>query len=642
MNRYCVFLFGLWFCFAPVVQAHGFELFGKRFFERKKENVEDVVGNAQNYTVEFDVVVPDTEPGDADGLEDQVRNASQLLADSERPASGPGGLIVKARGDYLNILAALYRAGYYGGSINILIEGREASDTSPDTQLPNPANIRVTVNTGPPYRFGSVRIINPAPETAKAPRRRGAIGGKRRPELQEGTIARSGLVLEAETAELEAWRNAGFPKVEIKQRRVTAVHPKREVNVTIDVAPGRRAMIGPLSVTGTERMDPSFILQQTGLKPGRLYTPEELRRAREKLDRLDVFQSLRFQEADKIGADGLLPITIAVQERKLRRVGVGGSFSSIDGIAAEAFWLHRNLFGRAEQLRFDARLEEKGQNITGGNLSAVVGATFTRPGTFTPDTDLVLGLNGGRVELENYRETFINARAGVAHVFSPRLEGTAALRFKYSDVDDDLGNRQFSLFSLPATLESDQRNDRLDTTEGHFLELTAEPFHEFEFNNTGFRVTGEARGYFPLAANDSIILAGRVKLGSILGVTIEETSPDQLFFAGGDVSVRGYAFRGIGIRSSEGIVTGGRSLLEGSVELRSRVTETIGIVLFSDAGLVGEDEFPDFEQQTRFAAGAGLRYATGVGPIRADLAFPLNRLPGGIDFGLYIGIGQAF
>lgn len=114
------------------------------------------------------------------------------------------------------------------------------------------------------------------------------------------------------------------------------------------------------------------------------------------------------------------------------------------------------------------------------------------------------------------------------------------------------------------------------------------------------------------------------------------------FLAGGGGSVRGYAYRNIGVDAGNGNIVGGRSLVEASGEVRTRITDSIGAVAFVDAGYVGEKSFPDFSEQMRIGAGGGLRYLTGLGPIRLDVAIPLNRRSGDPSYAFYVGIGQAF
>ena len=88
--------------------------------------------------------------------------------------------------------------------------------------------------------------------------------------------------------------------------------------------------------------------------------------------------------------------------------------------------------------------------------------------------------------------------------------------------------------------------------------------------------------------------------------------------------------------------TGGRSLIEVGAEMRIKVTDTIGIVPFIDGGNVYESPTLDFSEELRWGAGIGARYYTGFGPLRVDVAVPLNKRPGDASWQLYISIGQAF
>jgi translocation and assembly module TamA len=144
-----------------------------------------------------------------------------------------------------------------------------------------------------------------------------------------------------------------------------------------------------------------------------------------------------------------------------------------------------------------------------------------------------------------------------------------------------------------------------------------------------------------LTTDDTFILAGRGKVGMLVGAPIAETPPNKLFLAGGGGSVRGYPYRSIGVEEN-GQINGGRSLVEASLEARMRVTAAIGVVGFVDAGHVGAEAIPDFSERFRIGVGAGLRYQTGLGPIRLDVAAPLNRRPGDPRVAFYVGIGQAF
>lgn len=615
--------------------ASAFELFGFKIFGGDDAaETEDVIGEPQNYAVEFAVTGPDED------IQKTLQGASTLWKDREKPASGVGGLLAKARGDYKRLLATLYGEGRYGGTISILIDGQEAADLPPDATLANPATVTVTVDTGPLFHFREAGIVNQAPPATE---RRDEVALPEDDGYRVGEIARSGAVLKAERLSVEAWREQGYAKAKIADRRVEAAHDQDVIDANITVEPGDKAYYGPVSVTGTERMDAAFVAYMTGLHQGEEFDPDDLERANKRLSRLEVFRSLRIEEGAELGQGGSLPIAVTVQERLLHRFGVGATYSTIDGAGFEAYWLHRNLFGRAERLRFDAKIAGIGPTVDPTELTYRVGATFTKPGVFTPDTDFIASIIGDREVIEDvYTRTAVTAQAGFNHMFSEELSARLFASGGVAEFEDDVfGTRRFQTVGVLGGLTFDNRDNPVDATEGFYLDGTIEPFAEFEYGNFASRFVGEARAYYGFGADDRIVAAGRLKLGSIVGAPIGELPPDKLFFAGGGGSVRGYGYRTIGVPVGDEII-GGRSLIEGSAEIRARVTDSIGLVGFVDAGYVGAESFPDFDEELKIGAGAGLRYLTGLGPIRLDVAVPFNGGKDDPDVAFYVGIGQAF
>jgi translocation and assembly module TamA len=106
--------------------------------------------------------------------------------------------------------------------------------------------------------------------------------------------------------------------------------------------------------------------------------------------------------------------------------------------------------------------------------------------------------------------------------------------------------------------------------------------------------------------------------------------------------VRGYQYNTLGPTAPNGAIIGGRSLFEASAELRARVTDTIGVVPFIDAGNAFASSAPDFSRPLQMAAGLGLRYYTSIGPLRLDVAAPINPRRGDKPVAVYVSIGQSF
>jgi translocation and assembly module TamA len=624
----CVAAAGTGMAAAPVA---AFEIFGLKLFEDPDAvDAAAVIADPQPYGVTVAV------NGEGD-LESVVRNASALVADAAEPASGAAGLLAKARGDYKRNVAALYGEGYYGGVVSIRVGGQEAARLAPDIDLPDPVDVVLNVDPGPLFRFNSVNIVNQAPETSdpfdyvEPPASRG---------FGAGEIARSGVITKAEALALEAWRQQGFAKAMIASRDVVADHASSTVDVTITVNPGRQASFGAVSVSGTERMDPEFVQRQAGLT-GEAFDPDAVERAQKRLDRLEVFRSARLEAAESIGSDGLLPYNLIVQELPGARFGAGANYSSIDGLGLEAFHLWRNLFGQAERLRLDARIASIAYPVDTAQFDYFFGGTFTKPGVFTPDTDLVAVLSAERTVYPTYTETSAEGRLGLTHFYTDEITFEGGASLERSRFDDAFGTRDFTTAGLYAGATLDFRDDKVDATSGWYAQARVEPFYEFQFANPGGKIEVEGRTYFGFGESDPFVLAGRIKAGAVVGPSLAEISPDKLFFAGGGGSVRGYGYKSIGVNDGSGVVTGGRYVLEGSLEARVKVTDTIGVVGFVDGGYVAADVFPGIDD-LRIGAGAGLRYYTGLGPLRLDVAIPLNKKPGDANYAVYVGIGQAF
>jgi translocation and assembly module TamA len=579
-----------------------------------------------------------------EGLAEALRAASSLWADRETPASGRAGLIAKARGDYRRILAAAYNGGHYGAQISIRIAGLEASDITLAVPLPPEVPVEIVVDPGPRFRFGVAAIVNQPPWIDR--RGRPVEEDPEAVGFAVGATARAAAVGAASELAIEQWRARSHAKAREADREIVADHATNRLEARLVLEPGPRARYGPTAVTGMRRVDPEFIAYMADLEEGDSFHPEDIATAQTRLVRLGTFRLVQIVEGDEIGPDGRLPMGVRVEERLQRAFGVGATLGTLDGLGLEGFWLHRNLRGRAEQLRFDANIARIGAETVPEDLTYQLGVTYVQPGVLNPDTNFVTSLVGRQQELDAYRETAVTFRFGLTRDFGPRLTGDIAFEIERSRVRDAFGVRRFLTFGPVARAQYDRRDDALDATAGYFVLAQAGPFYEAEFGNVAARGTLEGRVYRALDADARFVLAGRARVGSFVGPDAAESPPGQLFFAGGGGSVRGYAFRSIGVDTvfvdGEERVVGGRSLIETSAEMRARFGARFGVVGFLDGGFVAEGSSFSGDQSFRFGAGAGLRYHTGFGPIRVDVAAPLDRRPQDSAVALYIGIGQAF
>jgi translocation and assembly module TamA len=609
--------------------ALAFELFGRKFFEANDETI--VVPDAQPYTLDVSI------SGDDKALAKAIRNASSLVREEKRPPPGTAGLIARARGDYGRILASLYANGYYGGTIAISVDGMPVESLRPDVDLPDPAPVKLSVDPGPLFHFGEVRVLG-LPTDALTHEDADALDLDHW-DLKEGAVARSGAILATESRLVEVWRQRGHPKAAIVTREVIADHPKLTVDVTLAVEPGPGATFDAPLVTGTELVDPAYARFMTGIRPGEPYDPDTLARSRQRLQDLGVFASVSVVEGDSVGPDGILPLTFVLSERKRHLIGGGVSYATIDGATLEGYWMHRNLFGHAESLRFDAAISRIGANDL-GDFSYDLATTFRRPGVFTPNTDATFRLSAERETVDTYESTTFAAKAGLDHRFSRTLTGSTAVNGEWADIDDAFGTNRYLIFSLPSKLDYDSRDIKLDPTEGLHAIVEVEPFTDINAGTLALVTEGTLAGYYGIGADDRLVLAARGSLGTIVGGDTEDIPATRRFYLGGGGSIRGYEYRSVGPESG-GEVIGGLSFFETSLEARFRLTDSIGIVPFIDAGAAYEDPIPSFSEDVRVGVGLGLRYLTPLGPLRFDVAVPLNR-DGGDSFAFYVGLGQSF
>ena len=269
---------------------------------------------------------------------------------------------------------------------------------------------------------------------------------------------------------------------------------------------------------------------------------------------------------------------------------------------------------------------------------------FTLPDWKRPDQDLLAEVQATRQTTEAFDELGVATSAKVRRPLSETWTGTIGGSLEWSQLKDENGTNTSTLLGMPGELYRDATDSLLDPREGMRLRLQATPYFGW-FNETATFLSGAVTltGYQPLDPEKRFVLAGRTKVGSIVGESREDIPANKRFYAGGGDSIRGYPFQKVGPLDDNHDPLGGRSVLEVNAEFRARVWGNFGLVPFVDGGNVYTQVYPDLSEELRWAAGIGARYVTVIGPVRFDIAFPLNP-PRAVDdpFQFYISLGQAF
>lgn len=606
-------------------KAYAFKIFGMTFFEGDEDEAQVI--DPVNYTLTFEAGTDDKE------LKEALENSSQLFQGQEKPVSGDLGLAIRARDDRDRLLAALYEKARYGGTVAIRINGQDIDSLPPDPAFPDGQAIPVTVSVtpGPVFSLGSVKFegdaagLNPADY-----------------DLALGTRADSTRIIKAGEKVVDDLREQGRPLAKLTERSVVADHADSTVDVVISAESGPVAPVGEVSVSGTKTVDPGFVRDYSRLNEGRPYSPEDIRRASERLRQLGVFSSVTIKEADTLSPDGSIPMKIEVSEGKHRYFGFGAQVSTTDGLGLSGYWGHRNLFGRAESLRIEGSIDRIGETQEIDKLDYSAGILFAKPGAFGPASTFTASLKANIQDPDAYRAKILTGAAGATFELSPTDTVSGGGELSWADVDDAFGSNSYLTAAIPLEYVRDTRDDKLNATEGYRALINAKPSYEIKGQTFFSSFEASASGYHALGDEKRFVLAGKIGAGVLVGGDgLADIPANRRFYLGGGGSVRGYSYQEISPRNADNEETGGRSYVNASLEARIAITDTIGIVPFIDAGTVSASTTPDFSD-IRAGAGIGLRYQTPFGPIRLDVAMPLNKYPGGTSYGIYAGIGQSF
>jgi translocation and assembly module TamA len=595
--------------------------------------------------------------GDDSDLKQTLKDASTLQSLQSDPPPDAAALVSRAEADLPRLIDALWGAGYYNARITINVAGvpmvlqasrREAATRAASGYLARAlVPIQIIANPGPQFALRDVAVLDTRTGRPFPPREL----PPRVVQIKPGDPARSADIVAAEARIVDHFRSQSHPFAKVRRQDPVVFHPAQVMDVSLSVDPGPRAGIGAISIQGAENVNPAVVRSFIYTEPGDPYSPAELASMRKSISQIEALSSVRIREGEALDAYGNLPLFVELTERPQRVIGASVQYSTTDGPAVRAYWAHRNLFGGAERLRLEGSIfyltedggqPDRNQDFTWDNLGGRFRASFLKPALWGTRNDWLVDGLVERDRTEGYTSRLVNASTGIRHRFSDKFSIQGGIEYEKGQTTDVLGQIDYTLVGLPVSLSYDSTDNPLNPTQGIRVLASVAPYPEFLGSLVPMTIAkGTASAYYSLDEEARYILAGRVGLGSIVGADLDEIPANRRFFAGGGGSVRGYRYRTLG-PTFLGEPIGGRSLLEASLEARIKITNTIGIVPFVDAGTAFESSFPDFDETIRVAAGLGLRYYTAIGPIRLDVAIPVNPGPGDPSYAIYVGIGQAF
>jgi translocation and assembly module TamA len=559
-----------------------------------------------------------TPTGD-DALDSAIEEASQLSALSDRAPDSDAALRSRAADDRGRFNAVARAYGYYDDTVDVAIDSKAS-----------PVKITVTVVPGPAYLLTSVTVVG-IDDKMLPPSVPSITTGQLGLELDKPALA---APVAAANARIERiFRAKGYPFASVRNRKVTIDHGTHTMAVVYELDPGPTAAFGQTSFKGLESVHEAYVARHLGWTAGDLYDVDKVEKTRDQLVASNLFSTVAI-DTQKGPDPDIVPMAVDVTERLPRSVAIGASYASTEGISANASWEHRNLFGEAEDLKF---------GILVGQEDSALTADFRKPDIFGVNWDLVSNITINKEDAIAYTSEGELFSTGFEYKGFHQIVIGMGLSLGHATITDYELHQRYTLIGIPVYAKRDNTDDLLNPTIGDREGITVTPYTDPGNSGLTF-VSGRISGsyYQRLGDSDRYVVAVLGALGATVGVGLDELPKDKRFYAGGGGSVRGYGFQRAGPIDANDTPIGGLSSAEASLEFRYKLTQTIGIVPFVDAGNVYDTSFPDLSKRVFIGAGIGARYYTGLGPLRFDIGAPLHRRNGDRPFQIYVSLGQAF
>ena len=552
------------------------------------------------------------------GVDDPVvrellKSVSNLFLLRDNPPASLNLLQSRADRDVPRLREALRSKGYFKGNIQVQINDQV-----------QPLEVTLVVDLGPPFLISTVNleiISEPEPLQPPSPEDVGLKIGERYDA--EG-------VLEAQKKLISFVSERGYPFPEIEERKIIADHAVNQIRIHYRLRSGPKAVFGTTRIEGLRTVDQSLVAGLLAWRAGEPFDVTRLKKTSRSLIRTGLFSVVEIKPM-AVDAAGRLSMQVLLKERKHRTVKAGIGYQTDLGPEVKAGWEHRNFFGKGEKLALTASASEPKSRFE---------AKLIKPNFLKPDQILILGGTVVDERTDAFKSRGVDVSAGIERQFTDILSAGLGIRYRLTEIDRQT---TFGLISFPLFARLEMSDDLLDPSRGGRLFIGLTPSRDTLGQDVRFyRAESSYSHYFQLIQPKRLIVALKGRFGYLEGAIRREVPEDELFYAGGGGSVRGYAFQTAGRLLGDDPV-GGLSIVEVSMESRVKLTSRFGLVAFLDGGRAYDDPMPDWSQDLFWGWGLGLRYYTPIGPIRLDVAFPLDRRPGvDEDFQVYISIGQAF
>lgn len=554
-------------------------------------------------------------------------------------------IVRRARTDRELLVNILRINGYYDAQVYQSLGGLSASA---EGEANGPIDVekvvvRFDIQPGPQYRFGALAFGDLAATGANFTALRAAF------KLNPGDAVNSDRIV-AERLNLQtALGETGYAFAKVGEPDLLIDHERREGDLTVPVTPGGVYRIGQVHSSREKFLSSRHLDLIARFDSGDTFKRSELDDLRQAILATSLVSSVTVEtrETKKPAGNepGVVDVDVSLTPAPLRTIAGLLGYSSGEGFRAEAQWEHRNFFPPEGMLRVRA---------VAGTQEQLAGVTFRRNNFLKRDLVLNADLYARSQRSAAFQARTISLTAGLERqttllfqkpwIFAGGIEILATGERDAAAILADEPRTTYFIGALPLRLAYDGSDSLLDPNRGFRVGLRASPEISVQDGNKSSygKLQFDASYYQPVG--EKLVIASRVRLGTIIGTGIENIAPSRRFYAGGGGSVRGYGYQQIGPRDELNEPSGGRALSEFSLEARVKtglLGGAVSVVPFVDAGAVDTTTTPRLSD-LKIGVGIGIRYQTNFGPIRIDVGTPLNPSRGDSRIGVYVALGQAF
>ena len=491
-------------------------------------------------------------------------------------------------------LAALEPFGYYSARVIIHIEAPKE----------NVYRLRVKVETAQPVILADVNVSVTGPGASESSLRSLAAAFP----LQKGDVLLHPTYEKAKQALQTRAEALGYLDAEYTVHEIRVDKAARFAHMTLVLQTGEKYFFSDVSIEGAPDYPDAFLRRYITFAPGDVFSYNKLAESQLQLNNSERFREVTVLAEKQQAREFKIPARIVLKPAPRRSLRPGIGYGTDTGARFALRYRDLNMLHKGHELDSHLYISERLQGLA---------TSYVIPSDKDIRTFTSAQINFQKEDVTTYNSRIISLELARTSSFGNQKQGTVYVRFQQEEFT--IGEQDStSRYVLPGVRFSDNHYDSLiRPNRGFRYALDLRGTNRALGSTTQLlQLIGEASHVLPLPWRLSLSTSTKAGI-TFFSDPLYDLPPSLRFFAGGDQSVRGYAYQSLGPRDALGNVVGGKHLLTGCVELQRALLEDWAVSAFYNAG----NAFDSFTDLTLFqAAGVGVHYFTPVGALNLSLA----------------------